>query len=100
MSLLSQYGHKFSSVLNSKPVKLSLLVGLMVIVRSTFAEDSLAGATDIVKEAYNGSIKTYLYVGEAVAAIMTLIFTRNIKALGGVGAMAIFMNVVAVLAGF
>lgn len=100
MSLLSQYGNKFSSVLKSKPVKLSLLVALMMMVRSTFAEDSLSGAADIVKEAYNGSIKTYLYVGEAVAAVMTLIFTRNIKALGGVGAVAIFMNVVALLAGF
>lgn len=45
-------------------------------------------------------MKTYLYVGEAAAAIMTLIFTRNIKHLGAVGGVAIFFNVVAALAGF
>lgn len=97
---MTVFKNKVLTALQSKPVKLVLLIGLMVIVKCTFAEDALSGAADVVKEAYNGAIKTYLYVGEAVAAVMTLIFTRNIKALGGVGAIAVFMNVVATLAGF
>ncbi len=78
-----------------------MFFGLAVMARGSFADggDVLAEAEGVVKDAYNGSIKTYLYVGEAVAALLTLIFTRNIKTLGGVGAMAIFLNVVARLAG-
>lgn len=85
-------------IITSKPAKMALVIGLLVIARVSFADDPLADAEPIVKDAYNGSIKTYLYVGEAIAAITTLIFTRNIKTLGGVGAMAIFLNIVAILA--
>jgi hypothetical protein len=69
------------------------------MAQGSFAADALSGAEEVVKDTYNGSIKTYLYVGEAVAAIVTLMFTRNIKTLGSVGALAIFFNVVAMLAG-
>lgn len=100
MSLLNQYGSKLTKIVKSKPVQLSLLVGLIILAKSAFADDALSSAETVVKDAYNGTIKTYLYVGEAVAAVTTLIFTRNIKTLGGVGAVAIFMNVVAALAGF
>lgn len=90
---------KFLKILQSKHLKLLMFLGLLVTVKASFADDPLSGAEDVVKDAYNGSIKTYLYVGEAVAAVMVLMFTRNIKALGGVGAVAIFLNVVAKLAG-
>lgn len=98
MSIRNQFRCKFVEIIKSRPAKLALLVGLLVIARASFADDPLAEAEPIVKDAYNGSIKTYLYVGEAVAAITTLIFTRNIKTLGGVGAVAIFLNIVATLA--
>lgn len=99
MSRLILYRNKVASFMKKAPVKMMLFIGLIVLARASFAEDPLAGAEPVVKDAYNGAIKTYLYVGEAVAAIMALIFTRNIKALGGIGAVAIFLNVVAALAG-
>jgi hypothetical protein len=80
-------------------LKFWIFLGLITTVKASFADDVLSGAEEIVKTAYNGSIKTYLYIGEGIAAVMALIFTRNIKALGGVGAVAIFLNVVAKLAG-
>jgi hypothetical protein len=79
--------------------KIFILICLLIIAQGSFADDALSVAEPVVKDTYNGSIKTYLYVGEAVAAVVTLIFTRNIKTLGGVGAVAIFLNVVALLAG-
>ncbi|HAU1387058.1 TPA: fimbrial protein [Legionella pneumophila] len=99
MSQLIRYRNKVVSFMKKAPVKMTLFIGLIVLARASFADDPLAGAEPVVKDAYNGTLKTYLYVGEAIAAIMTLIFTRNIKALGGVGAIAIFLNVVAALAG-
>lgn len=79
--------------------KLFMVACLFIVAHGSFAMDALSGAEDVVKDTYNGSIKTYLYVGEAVAAVVTLMITRNIKVLGGVGAVAIFLNVVAALAG-
>ena len=69
------------------------------MARLCFADDALADAEPVVTDTYNGSLKTYLYVGEAVAAIAALIFTRNIKHLGGALAVAMFLNMVARLAG-
>jgi hypothetical protein len=99
MTLLNQCGKQFSKIMKMNAVQGLLLIAFMIVAQSTFADDSLAPGVEVVKDTYNGSIKTYLYLGEAVAAIATLIFTRNIKTLGGVGAMAIFLNVVAALAG-
>ncbi len=96
---LVQYKTNFMSAVNSNIGKLFILACLFIMAHWSFAADALAGAEDVVKDTYNGSIKTYLYVGEALAAVVTLMFTRNIKALGGVGAIAIFLNVVASLAG-
>lgn len=99
MLLPSQFRNKCIQIIKSKPAKLALFFGLVVMAHGSFAEDVLAEAEGVVKDAYNGSIKTYLYIGEAVAAVIALIFTRNIKTLGGVGAIAIFLNVVTKLAG-
>lgn len=99
MSLVNQFKNKSLKFVKSKPVQMSMFVGLALLARSSFAEDALSGAASVVSDTYNGTMKTYLYVGEAIAAIATLIFTRNIKALGGIGAVAIFLNVVASLAG-
>lgn len=85
--------------LNSNIGKVFIVVCLLIMAQGGFAADALSGAEEVVKDTYNGSIKTYLYVGEAVAAVVTLMMTRNIKALGGVGAVAIFLNIVASLAG-
>jgi hypothetical protein len=85
--------------IKSLPIKAILFLSIFLVTRFCFADDALADAEPIVKDTYNGSIKTYLYIGEAVAALMTLIFTRNIKHLGGVLAVAIFLNIVAKLAG-
>jgi len=74
-------------------------MSVFLIARLCFAEDALAEAEPVVKDTYNGSLKTYLYIGEAVAALGTLIFTRNIKTLGYVLGVAIFFNIVAKLAG-
>ena len=99
MQSISQYISKCSVIFKSNPVKCLLILSFMILARTSFADDALSAAEPIVKETYNGSIKTYLYVGEAVAGIMTLIFTRNLKTLGTVGGVAIFFNVVAALAG-
>ena len=99
MSLLNQFRSSILNSIHSNQGKLFILVCLLIMAQGSFAADALSAAETVVKDTYNGSIKTYLYVGEAVAAIMTLMFTRNIKALGGVGAVAIFLNVVASLAG-
>lgn len=97
MSTNRSYKNRFLEIITSAPVKLALLTGLILLSKGSFAEDALVEAEAVVKDTYNGSIKTYLYIGEAIAAIVTLIFTRNIKVLGGVFALAMFMNVVAVL---
>lgn len=99
MSLLNQFRTSVLNGINSNQGKLFLLICLFIIAQGSFAEDALSAAEPIVKDTYNGSVKTYLYVGEAVAAAVTLIFTRNIKTLGYVGGLAIFINVVAALAG-
>ena len=99
MTRVKQVGSKCLSLMKSQHLQFLLLIALMILAKSTFADDALAGTEGIVKDTYNGSMKTYLYVGEGVAALITLMFTRNIKTLGGVGAMAIFLNVVAALAG-
>lgn len=99
MSSLTQYKNNVIHFIQSYPGKLLFLVALLLIAHGCFAEDALSAAEPVVKDTYNGSIKTYLYVGEAVAAITTLIFTRNIKTLGAVGGVAIFLNTVAALAG-
>lgn len=99
MELYRQYKNRLLAVTNIGHGKLILMIALMFFARITFAEDALADAIPIVKDTYHNSIKTYLYVGEAVAAVVTLIFTRNIKTLGGVLAMAVFLNIVTKLAG-
>lgn len=99
MTLVKQVGSKCLNLIKSQHLQFLLLIALMILAKNSFAEDPLAGPEGIVKDAYNGSIKTYLYVGEAIAAVITLTFTRNIKVLGSVGAVAIFFNVVAILAG-
>jgi len=99
MSLFNQFRGNVISNVNANIGTIFILICLLVMAQGTFAADALSSAEEIVKDTYNGSIKTYLYVGEAVAAVVTLMFTRNIKTLGGVGAMAIFLNVVAMLAG-
>ena len=99
MSLLDQVRSNVLSNINAHTGKIFILICLLIMAQGTFAADALSSAEEVVKDTYNGSIKTYLYVGEAVAAVITLMFTRNIKTLGGVGAMAIFLNVVAMLAG-
>lgn len=99
MSLINQVRSSSLALIKSRAVQFSLLIGLLILAKATFADDALSGAESTVKDTYNGSIKTYLYVGEGIAALLTLMFTRNIKTLGGVGAMAIFLNVVAALAG-
>lgn len=85
--------------IKANPTKLMMLFVLFILANTSFALDALVDAEPIVKDTYNGSIKTYLYIGEAVAAITTLIFTRNIKTLGAVGGVAIFFHVVAALVG-
>ncbi|WP_298624845.1 fimbrial protein [uncultured Legionella sp.] len=99
MELLSQYKNDVVQFIQSHQGKILFLIVLLLLAQGCFAEDALSAAEPTVKDTYNGSIKTYLYVGEAVAAIMTLIFSRNIKHLGAVGGVAIFFNVVAALAG-
>lgn len=99
MALLNQYGNKCLSILKSKPVQFLLLFGLVILVKTTFAESALVDADPIVKDTFNQSIKPYLYIGEGVAAIVTVMFTRNIKTLGAVGGVAVFLNIVAMLAG-
>ncbi|KTC73168.1 hypothetical protein [Legionella bozemanae] len=99
MSLLNQYRSNVLSNINAHTGKILILICLLIMTQGSFAEDALSAAEPVVKDTYNGSIKTYLYVGEAVAAVCTLIFTRNIKTLGAVGGVAIFLNVVAMLAG-
>lgn len=85
--------------LNSNLGKIFILVCLLIMAHGSFAADALAGAEDVVKDTYNGSIKTYLYIGEAIGAVVTLMFTRNIKTLGVIAGIAMFFNVVAILAG-
>lgn len=99
MKLIQSIKTTFSNLMQLKTLQFLLFLGLLITVKASFADDVLSGAEDVVKDAYNGSIKTYLYIGEAVAAVTVLMITRNIKALGGVGAVAIFLNVVAKLAG-
>ncbi|HRD70434.1 MAG TPA: fimbrial protein [Legionella sp.] len=91
--------NKACIVIQALPIKTLLFISIFIIARFCFAQDALADAEPIVKDTYNGSLKTYMYIGEAVAALMTLIFTRNIKHLGFVAGVAIFFNVVAMLAG-
>jgi hypothetical protein len=100
MNLLEQIKTKSQKILDVLPLKTIVFLSIFLLARLCFAEDALAEAEPIVKDTYNGSLKTYLYVGEAVAAIMALIFTRNIKHLGGVLGVAFFINLVAKLAGF
>ncbi|HGK6639201.1 TPA: fimbrial protein [Legionella pneumophila] len=99
MSRVTQYKNKVIDFVQTHHWHIVFFVVLFLLAQGSFAEDALSAAEPTVKDTYNGSIKTYLYVGEAVAAIMTLIFTRNIKHLGAVGGVAIFLNVVAALAG-
>ncbi|CZP45522.1 hypothetical protein [Legionella pneumophila] len=99
MSRLTQYKNNVIDFIQAHHWQIAFFIVLFVLAQGSFAEDALSAAEPTVKDTYNGSIKTYLYVGEAVAAIMTLIFTRNIKHLGAVGGVAIFLNVVAALAG-
>ncbi|MCZ4786716.1 fimbrial protein [Legionella pneumophila] len=99
MSRVIQYKNNVVHFIQIHQGKILFLMVFLLLAQGSFAEDALSAAEPTVKDTYNGSIKTYLYVGEAVAAIMTLIFTRNIKALGAVGGVAIFLNVVAALAG-
>ncbi|VEE02711.1 fimbrial protein [Legionella longbeachae] len=100
MSLVEPLQNKVSSWIQGWPIKTILFFSIYFIARLCFAEDALVDAEPVIKDTYNGSLKTYLYVGEAVAAIVTLIFTRNIKHLGGVLLLAVFLNIVARLAGF
>jgi hypothetical protein len=68
------------SGINAHTGKIFILICLLIMAQESFAADALSSAEEVVKDTYNGSIKTYLYVGEAVAAVVTLIFTRNIRA--------------------
>jgi hypothetical protein len=99
VSLLNQLKSTVLRGINMHMGAIFILICLLLMAQGSFADDALSAAEPVVKDTYNGSIKTYLYVGEAVAAVCTLIFTRNIKTLGAVGGVAIFLNVVAMLAG-
>lgn len=99
MLIINQCKKMLLKVAQSSPVQAILFLTLLILAQASFAEDVLSPAETVVKEAYNGSIKTYLYIAEAIAAVLALIFTRNIKVLGGIGAVAIFFNVVAKLIG-
>ena len=54
--------------LNSNLGKIFIVVCLLIMAHGSFAADALAGAEDVVKDTYNGSIKTYLYIGEAIGS--------------------------------
>lgn len=99
MSLLNQNKSNLLNFINTHMGTIFIVLCLLIMAGSSFAGDVLSTTEGVVKDTYNGSIKTYLYIGEAVAAITTLIFTRNIKVLGAVGGVAIFFNIVALLAG-
>lgn len=98
MSRVTQYKNKVIDFIQTHHWQILFFVVLFLLAQGSFAEDALSAAEPTVKDTYNGSMKTYLYLGEAVAALTTLIFTRNIKHLGYVGGVAIFFNVVAALA--
>ena len=91
--------NKALQVIKSLPIKALVFLSIFLVARFCFADDALSEAEPIVKDTYNGSLKTYLYIGEAIAALMAVIFTRNIKHLGGILGVAIFLNIVAKLAG-
>ena len=99
MSRVTLYKNNVIDFIQANRWQIVFVVVLFLLAQGSFAEDALSAAEPTVKDTYNGSMKTYLYVCEAVAAIVTLIFSRNIKHLGYVGGVAIFFNIVAALAG-
>ena len=99
MNLIEPINNKISNLIQGLPIRTILFVSIFLIARLCFADDALAEAEPVVKDTYNGSLKTYMYVGEAVAAVAAVVFTRNIKHLGGVLVVAMFLNMVARLAG-
>ncbi len=97
---LSVIKEALTKVWQSSTTKALLFISGMLLVRTVFAEDALGGTTEDLKDTYNGSIKTYVYVFEALAALLGLIITRKITTLLSIGAIALFLNVVAKLAHF
>mgnify|MGYP000750552756 CR=1 FL=1 len=99
MSIVTRYKNNVVDFIQAHHWQIVFVVALFLLAQGSFAEDALSAAETTVKDTYNGSMKTYLYVGEAVAALMAVIFTRNIKHLGYIGGIAMFFNVVAALTG-
>ena len=95
---LSVIKEALTKVWQSSTTRALLFVSGIFLVKTVFAEDVLGETTGDLKDTYNGSIKTYVYVFEALAAILGLIVTRKITVLLGIGAIALFLNVVAKLA--
>lgn len=95
---LSVIKEALTKVWQSSTTKALLFVSGIFLVKTVFAEDALGGTTEDLKDTYNGSIKTYVYVFEALSALLGLAITRKITVLLGIGAVAIFLNMVAKLA--
>ena len=89
-----------TKVWQSSTTKALLFVSGIFLVKTVFAEDVLGETTGILKDTYNGSLKTWAYVGEAVAALFGLLFVRSIKGLFVIFAVVIFLAVVTTLAHF
>ena len=99
MSRVTQYKNNVIDFVQTHHWHIVFFVALFLLAQGSFAEDALSAAEPIVKDTYNGSMKTYLYVGEGVAAVMAVIFSRSIKHLGAVLGISVFLNIVAALAG-
>lgn len=89
-----------TKVWKSSTAKALLVIGGMLLVKTAFATDVLENTTTDLSDTYNGSIKKWIYLIEGLFALGALFITRKIASLFVVGAIAIFLNIIAKLAGF
>lgn len=98
MSRAIQFKNNVIDFIQAHYGKILFFTILILLAQGSFASNALADADPVITETYNGSLKKYLYIGEGVAAVVALMFTRSIKHLGALFGVAMFLNILAALA--
>ena len=78
--------------------KLTLIFGLIILSRSVFATDTLAGTDTDIKDTLAGTGRHWVLYIDGIAAALMFATRKNIMALGSIFVITIFINLVLFLA--
>jgi hypothetical protein len=91
------------SVYLSNPIflcaaKIAIILGLIMVTRSVFATDVLAGTDTDIKDTMSGTGRHYILYIDGIAAALMFATRKNIVVLGSIFVITIFINILLFLA--